>query len=552
MLVCTRFRLGMTLLGCMLAVLSDMGLDQCCAQAKVQPASDAAWDSLTLVVLGPVGPVFVELQISVGNRSYRDWISGTLLRVLDGNSDGRLGTAELGAMSPGVKRFAGISGAGDLPLAGSDGLNAAAFRAWFSARIPRLLDLIAQPQPADEAVRLSALLDQNADLSVSDAELLSAARTLRFRDLDDDETFALAELMPYRDPLSQNAAVRPEVLTLPFLHVGDERSVADATARLWFRYGRDGVFPVAVLRRPSDTAGGQLSESELSDFLRKPLHHLTLRFRLSDKANLSDVEAVLSGGAESFCQLEKTGRGRLMLRLDGMRIQLVARGGGANDRMMSRGYVGQEFSLADTDRSQELSEEEFTAMSASLSRAGAGLEFSAADLDGNGGVSRKELFGVLESEQAVVAGRVEVTVEQSGKTMFSILDSNSDLRLTRREIQSGQSRLQQFDLNSDGLFSELELGTEYVLSVGMGRSEYRRSAADMAMNPAMMSGVSDAVLPGVENLSGPLWFRRMDRNQDGDVSLREFPGTSAQFQQLDSDADGLISTTEAEAVEAGK
>jgi Ca2+-binding EF-hand superfamily protein len=290
----------------------------------------------------------------------------------------------------------------------------------------------------------------------------------------------------------------------------------------------------------------------LSDFLRKPLHHLTLRFRLSDKANLSDVEAVLSGGAESFCQLEKTGRGRLMLRLDGMRIQLVARGGGANDRMMSRGYVGQEFSLADTDRSQELSEEEFTAMSASLSRAGAGLEFSAADLDGNGGVSRKELFGVLESEQAVVAGRVEITVEQSGKTMFSILDSNSDLRLTRREIQSGQSRLQQFDLNSDGLFSELELGTEYVLSVGMGRSEYRRSAADMAMNPAMMSGVSDAVLPGVENLSGPLWFRRMDRNQDGDVSLREFPGTSAQFQQLDSDADGLISTTEAEAVEAGK
>ena len=79
-----------------------------------------------------------------------------------------------------------------------------------------------------------------------------------------------------------------------------------------------------------------------------------------------------------------------------------------------------------------------------------------------------------------------------------------------------------------------------------------RSAADMAMNPAMMSGVSDAVLPGVENLSGPLWFRRMDRNQDGDVSLREFPGTAAQFQQLDSDADGLISTTEAEAVEAGK
>lgn len=71
------------------------------------------------------------------------------------------------------------------------------------------------------------------------------------------------------------------------------------------------------------------------------------------------------------------------------------------------------------------------------------------------------------------------------------------------------------------------------------------------MNPAMMTGAADAVLPGVENLSGPLWFRRMDRNQDGDVSWREFPGTSVQFRQLDSDADGLISSKEADAAGAG-
>lgn len=546
-----RFRRGIALLVCMLAVLHDFGFGKCCAQAKVQGVSEAAWDSLTLVILGPVGPVFVDVQISVGNRSYRDWISGTLVRVLDTDSNGRLSTAELGAMSPNVKRFAGISGAGDLPLVSDDGLSVAAFRSWFSARIPRLLDLIAQPQPADDAVRLSALLDQNGDLAVSDAELLGAERTLRFRDLDDDQTFALAELMPYRDPLSQNAAVRPEVLTLPFLHAGDDRSIADATARLRVRYGRDGLFPVAALRQPAVFAGEHLSESELSDFLRSPRHHLALKFRLSDKANLSDVEAVLTAGSELFCQLEKTGRGRLRLRLDGMQIQLVARGGGANDRMMSRGYVGQEFSLADADRSQELSGDEFSAISVSLSRTGASLEFAAADLDSSGGVSRKELFRVLDCEQAVVAGRVEVTVEQSGKTLFSILDANSDRRLTRREIQSGQARLQQFDVNSDGLFSELELGTEYSLSIGLGQSEYRRSAADMAMNPAMMTGAADAVLPGVENLSGPLWFRRMDRNQDGDVSWREFPGTSVQFRQLDSDADGLISSKEADAAGAG-
>jgi Ca2+-binding EF-hand superfamily protein len=140
-----------------------------------------------------------------------------------------------------------------------------------------------------------------------------------------------------------------------------------------------------------------------------------------------------------------------------------------------------------------------------------------------------------------------MSVEQSGKTLFSILDSNSDRRLTRREIAGGQARLAQFDANADNFFSELELGTEYSLTVGLGRSEFRRVGAEQSMSP-MMASSADAVLPGAENLSGPDWFRRMDRNQDGDVSQREFPGTARQFAQLDSDGDGLISGAEAAAL----
>ena len=40
--------------------------------------------------------------------------------------------------------------------------------------------------------------------------------------------------------------------------------------------------------------------------------------------------------------------------------------------------------------------------------------------------------------------------------------------------------------------------------------------------------------------AGPNWFRRMDRNRDGDVSRREFRGPKAQFDRLDRDKDGLI------------
>jgi hypothetical protein len=42
----------------------------------------------------------------------------------------------------------------------------------------------------------------------------------------------------------------------------------------------------------------------------------------------------------------------------------------------------------------------------------------------------------------------------------------------------------------------------------------------------------------------------MDRNADGDLSLREFPGTREQFARLDANGDGLIDAAEAEMITA--
>jgi hypothetical protein len=38
----------------------------------------------------------------------------------------------------------------------------------------------------------------------------------------------------------------------------------------------------------------------------------------------------------------------------------------------------------------------------------------------------------------------------------------------------------------------------------------------------------------------------MDRNGDGDLSLREFMGTAEDFRRIDTDGDGLIDAAEAE------
>ena len=47
--------------------------------------------------------------------------------------------------------------------------------------------------------------------------------------------------------------------------------------------------------------------------------------------------------------------------------------------------------------------------------------------------------------------------------------------------------------------------------------------------------------------AGPVWFRKMDRNNDGDLSPHEFVGPRAAFDRLDADGDGLVDRQEAEA-----
>ena len=48
-------------------------------------------------------------------------------------------------------------------------------------------------------------------------------------------------------------------------------------------------------------------------------------------------------------------------------------------------------------------------------------------------------------------------------------------------------------------------------------------------------------------VAGPLWMQMMDRNGDGDISRLEFLGTRAEFDRIDTDKDGIVSTAETEA-----
>ena len=48
-------------------------------------------------------------------------------------------------------------------------------------------------------------------------------------------------------------------------------------------------------------------------------------------------------------------------------------------------------------------------------------------------------------------------------------------------------------------------------------------------------------------VDAPVWFQKMDRNGDGDLSRREFLGSSDIFRAMDRDGDELVSPLEANA-----
>ncbi len=171
--------------------------------------------------------------------------------------------------------------------------------------------------------------------------------------------------------------------------------------------------------------------------------------------------------------------------------------------------------------------------------------FSLLDQDGDGKVFEKELTAALdevdELSEAAARGILSLEVEEAGRGLFGLFDANGDGRLSLREIRALPTLVERFGKNRDGGISPNEAPRRFQVTFSRGLT----GAVAPLQAPLRMAGQS-APPPAI----GPLWFQKMDRNRDGDVSRREFLGTEEDFRRLDLDGDGLIDVHEAEA--AGK
>jgi len=168
----------------------------------------------------------------------------------------------------------------------------------------------------------------------------------------------------------------------------------------------------------------------------------------------------------------------------------------------------------------------------------AGL-FDTADRNGDGKLTLAELEAFFDLIELGVGCRVIVTVHDRGRTLFDLFDTNSDGRLDLGELLQAGRTLPD-ELTRDRPLERADVPASYRLVMGRG-------PVGDSFGPVPFGSATNPKLPAPPAPRGPAWFRAMDKNGDGFVSVREFVGPPGLFAKLDSDRDGRISVEEAEA-----
>ena len=159
--------------------------------------------------------------------------------------------------------------------------------------------------------------------------------------------------------------------------------------------------------------------------------------------------------------------------------------------------------------------------------------FDVLDRDGNGRLTRTEVAKYVEVLGGFREQLSKLGYSTQSPELFRLIDVNGDTRLGRRELRNAWRRLKHLEPS----------GGEYLTRAAvqpMGMIRFGQGSGPPVGDPGIRKP------PGVKV---PDWFTKLDRNQDGDLSRTEFPGSAKDFNRLDLNGDGLISPEEAKAAD---
>lgn len=516
-------------------------------------------DEYTILLLEESRPYLVRFHLQASGRSYRkgwDDSVAELFRYLDVNRDGALDEKEL-SRAPGESQFLRIlQGAEDLEpepapsfkeVAGEGSPTRITYErlaAYYSRSLAKPISsewIVKEGKSGKLSEVLFRLLDADKDGKLSAEELAAAPAVLGKFDSDLDELIAPAELVtpvPFERfvRLSQD---RPHAGRYPPFFVVDRDTPALAAAdRLIARYDSDSdgrlqpaeiSFEPNMFSRLDTNKDNALDRQELSVWLNEAAE-LEIVVRLDGTGGPTVATLPPAGRSRPFLQARPTRYGSLLLTLPTGQLDILVKGGESLSSKRERGKLEGLFRSLDVNKNNVLDKREAYRPPFAMVP-----YLRLADTDGDGELTWREWTAFLDLRERVGAQAVLMTWLDRGRRLFDFLDANHDGKLSRRELLEARARLAPFARNGKIGADDVPKQAQVLFQLGRPDQSLPSNGRE---GPNMFTPAP--------RYAGPLWFRKMDRNRDGDVSPREFLGAPEFFKRIDTDGDGLIDPDEAE------
>ncbi|HUY91463.1 MAG TPA: hypothetical protein VMV10_22175 [Pirellulales bacterium] len=548
-------------------------------EAAGNRATSANDDSQDLLFLGPMRPVLIRLHVKVNRQPFRQLWRRNIEKLFDeadANRDGAIDLAEPKPAAEGrpapkaaeievLAKNAAVYLGQEAEVAKNalrqlaaehDGRFSEQALVEYFSRVAPPLAIAASNGPLRyagagmaPAPALFPLLDVDGDQQLTAEELSAAEARLANRDFNEDEVLSPRELTVAPD--ASLAAATPaanEAKSIlpgaaPLYLIGPDMTPEWIVAAIIERYdhdrdgslaaaasGREIAFPEAQTAQFDRDGDGRLTADELLAFARGgPGVELTamigkgLYVSPSQRKKLVQIHASAGKGVEA--KLSRNGAFKLTLSDASLDLYLSQ---SDPAQTADNGPTLQNF---DADNNGYLDAAEL-AGNAELAAA-----FAAIDADGDGKIFGAEFNAYAQRQARAASSRLLLEVADGGQQLLNVLDSAADNVLSVRELRGAAAALDKADSNGDGRLAGSEIPQRLAIELSRNTPAGAQAAGvrPIADDPERR-----------EAAAGPAWFRKLDRNRDGDLSRREFVGPVEVFERLDADGDGLVSAAEAE------